>query len=74
VPLLLCVKVLFYSFEELLFEFVFLSFVAYLDLCSYVSLFFFYYSILLCFKILRGNVGEKSRGGEREREREREMG
>jgi len=35
-------------------------------------LFFFYYSILLCFKILRGNVGEKSRG--REREREREMG
>jgi hypothetical protein len=67
VPLLLYVKVLFYSFEELLFEFVFLSFVAYLDLCSYVSpFFFFYYSILLCFKILRGNVGEKSRGRERE--------
>lgn len=29
---------------------------------------FFYYSILLCFKILRGNVGEKSRGRERERD------
>ena len=48
-PLLLYVKVLFYSFEELLFEFVFLSFVAYLDLCSYVSPFFLllFYSALL---------------------------
>jgi len=49
VPLLLYVKVLFYSFEELLFEFVFLSFVAYLDLCSYVSPFFII--ILFCFAL-----------------------
>ena len=55
-------KVLFYSLEELLFEFVLLFPLFW----TWVVMFppFFYFSILLCFKILRGNVGETSGEGE----------